>query len=315
MPAAMPSSSPREIDPLALRHILRRLQRAPGPPWLHDEVASRLAERLAVVRLRPAVVLDWGAALGASAGRLRQVYPAAAITAVESEAAAAPAAAPAASGPLRWLQRFRPAAPRPLAAAEVPAGAAQLVWSNMLLQRVADPPPLMAGWLRALAVDGFLMFSTLGPGTLDDLREVYRDAGWGPPMAEFVDMHDLGDMLVHAGFADPVMDQEVLTLHWADADAALAELRALGGNAHPARLAGLRTPRWRDRLRAALAARADAAGRIALRFEVVYGHAVKPPPRPAVAPSTAVSLDDMRAMVRRPRGGTQGSSGGAEGLG
>jgi malonyl-CoA O-methyltransferase len=312
MPAAMPSSSPREIDPSALRHILRRLQRAPGPPWLHDEVASRLAERLAVVRLRPTVVLDWGAALGASGERLRQVYPAATVHAVESELLVAPAAA---SRPLRWLQRLRPAAPRPLAAAEVPAGAAQLVWSNMLLQRVADPPLVMTAWLEALAVDGFLMFSTLGPGTLSGLREVYRDAGWGPPMAELVDMHDLGDMLVHAGFADPVMDQEVLTLHWADADAALAELRGLGGNAHPARQAGLRTPRWQARLRAALAERADAAGRIALPFEVVYGHAVKPPPRPALAPSTAVSLDDMRAMVRRPRGGTQGSSGGGKGLG
>ena len=67
---------------------------------------------------------------------------------------------------------------------------------------------LFERWQRALAVDGFVMFSCLGPGTLRELRALYARLGWRAPAQDFIDMHDLGDMLVHAGFADPVMDQE-----------------------------------------------------------------------------------------------------------
>src|SRR5207247_496200 len=148
-------------------------------------------------------------------------------------------------------RRWR-AAPSALVDNAVPDGDAQLLWANMMLHAAADPQAVFARWHRALAVDGFVMFSTLGPDTLRELRELYRACGWPAPMAELVDMHDLGDMLVHAGFADPVMDQEQITLTWATPQALLDELRTLGGNAHPQRFAGLRTPRWRERLCAAL---------------------------------------------------------------
>jgi malonyl-CoA O-methyltransferase len=114
-------------------------------------------------------------------------------------------------------------------------------------------------------------------------------------------MHDLGDMLVHAGFADPVMDQETLTLVWESPDALLGELRALGGNAAPGRFAGLRTPRWRARLGDALAALAGPDGRPRLSFEIVYGHAFKAAPPPLTDRPTTVSLDEMRALVRSRR--------------
>jgi malonyl-CoA O-methyltransferase len=90
------------------------------------------------------------------------------------------------------------------------------------------------------------MFSTLGPGHLARAARHLPPARLGPAaLLPFVDMHDLGDMLVQAGFADPVMDQELLTLTWADADALLAELRTLGANVSRDRHPGLRTPRWR----------------------------------------------------------------------
>ena len=146
------------------------------------------------------------------------------------------------------------------------------------------------------------MFTTLGPGTLATLASLYGQASWPPPFAPFVDMHDLGDMLVEAGFADPVMDQEVLTLTWPDAHAALAELRGLGGYAHPGRHAGLRTARWREALLQALAGTAGADGRPQLEFELVYGHAFRVARGPKVTERTAVPLEDMRAMVRRGRG-------------
>jgi malonyl-CoA O-methyltransferase len=173
----------------------------------------------------------------------------------------------------------------------------------MGLHGVADPQAEMQHWHRALAVDGFLMFATLGPGTLGSLRALYAGQGWPAPFAPFVDMHDLGDMLLHAGFADPVMDQEQLTLTWPTAEAALAELRGLGGNVATGRASGLRTRRWRDRLIEELQAVCSRGERVALDFEIVYGHAFRPAPRPRLAAETSVPLNDLRTMVRSRRPG------------
>lgn len=290
-------STRRPLDEAALAHVLRRLRAADEPPWLHGEVARRMADRLAVIRKQPSRVLDWWAATGASRAVLSAAYPSAEIVAVEPEAAPAPAVSP-------WWSPRRWGGAKPLqiqAEAELPPGGAELVWANMMLHGVADPQATMVRWHRALAVDGFLMFSTLGPGTLERLRELYAEQGWPAPFAPFVDMHDLGDMLVEAGFADPVMDQETITLTWPHAGAAIAELRTLGGNVDASRHPGLRTPRWRQRLEAALAHGTAPGGRPALAFEIVFGHAFRPPPRPRVAPQTAVPLDDLRSMVRAGR--------------
>jgi malonyl-CoA O-methyltransferase len=285
------SDTRRPIDAMALGRAAAR-QATASVPWLHGEVARRMADRLPVVRLTPTVVIDWWSHAGASRDLLHAAYPKARIVRVEHATAIAKPAQP-------W---WRPRAWRSdaaIGASAVEAGAAQLVWANMMLHAVADPGSLIAQWRRALAVDGFLMFSTLGPDTLQGLRALYRDAGWGSAHAPFVDMHDLGDMLVAAGFAAPVMDQQLLRLTWPTPRALLAELRTLGINADPSRHAGLRTPRWRARLEAALAERADADGRIALEFEVVYGHAFNPPPRARVSSETRVSVEDMQRMVRR----------------
>ena len=294
-------SARRPLDAAALWHVLRRLQSQASAPWLHGEVARRMAERLPIIKLQPDVVLDWSAFLGASRGRLAQTYPKARIVAVEADeprrAATAAALAPPWWSPRRWAA----AAPGVLVESDVGDGAGQLLWSNMGLHLVADPQAVMAQWHRALAVDGFVMFSTLGPGSLQTLASLYAAQGWPAPFAPFVDMHDLGDMLIEAGFADPVMDQEQITLTWASSAALLAELRTLGGNLSPRRLPGLRTPRWQRRLLDALGALAGADGRLSLNFEIVYGHAFRPAPRPRLAAETAVPLDDLRAMVRAGR--------------
>lgn len=297
--AASERSQRRPVDGAALQHQLRRLNRAPQAPWLHGEVARRMAERLPAIRLQPQRVLDWGAFLGGGAAMLREQYPTAELWVVEDDTLRAPDPAPPWWRPARWGLRT----PRRVRADGLEAGGAQLLWSNMGLHFEADPQALFTRWQRATAVGGFLMFSTLGPGTLTTLAALYRVAGWPVPLAPFVDMHDLGDMLVHAGFAEPVMDQETITLTWSDAAACLTELRSLGGNAAPGRHAGLRTPRWRQRLEQALVEQAGNGGRIALPFEIVYGHAFRAAPRARVAEETRVPLADLRAMVRG--GGTR----------
>jgi malonyl-CoA O-methyltransferase len=255
-----------------------------------------MAERLPIIKLQPEVVLDWSGPLGASAALLQAAYPKA------RQLAVAPDAAPQTPTRRAWWDLRRSPAARQEFVAEpaVAPGQAQLLWSNMLLHGCADPPVLIERWQQALAVGGFLMFSTLGPGTLSGLNALYRARGWGSALAPFVDMHDLGDMLVQAGFADPVMDQEQLTLSWPDGDALLRELRGLGGNLSPLRHAGLRTPRWRQQLITALGEGAVDA-RPSLSFELVYGHAFRAAPRVPVQPHSSVSLQDMRSMIKAPR--------------
>lgn len=295
MPAA---ADARTIDANAVRAALRRIARDPQPPWLHAEVARRMAERLPVVRLQPATVLDWWSHTGASAALLRAAYPKARRIVFEPDAALVARSREVSQR--SWWPTRRSAAAE-VRGDEPQAGGAELLWANMMLHAAADLPALFERWQRALAVGGFLMFSTLGPDTLRELHALYRRLGWPAPGAAFIDMHDIGDMLVEAGFADPVMDQELLTLTWNSPQALLAELRQLGANTSPARFAGLRTPRWRARLHEALASLAGADGRIAMSFEVVYGHAFKAPPRIRADAPTTVSMQDMRAMLKTPR--------------
>jgi malonyl-CoA O-methyltransferase len=309
MATVLPTESrPERLDPRALDRAWARLAAQPAPPWLHNEIARRLSERLSIVKQVPTHVFDWWSELGGSAALLAQAYPKATVTGVLRPESARDAAPPDASSASlaavpawrRWLG-LGATGPRAIAQSAVPPAQAQLVWSNMSLHWAQDAPTLMREWQRALVVDGFLMFTTLGPGTLLALRDLYRAQGWGSAHAPWTDMHDLGDMLVEAGFADPVMDQETLRLTWSSAQAALDELRTLGTNTDAARFPGLRTPRWRDRLLAALGAHVDAQGRVVLEFEIVYGHAFKPVPRAKLAAETQVGLDDMRSMLSRGR--------------
>lgn len=173
-----------------------------------------------------------------------------------------------------------------------PDGAVQMLWANMALHMVADPQGLMAQWHRALAADGFLMFSCLGPDSLQELRGLYQAMGWPAPSHDFTDMHDWGDMLAAAGFAEPVMDMERITLTFETPQRLLQELRGLGRNLHPQRFPGLRGRQWHGQLQQALA-----GAPLQLTFEVIYGHAFKPRPRLGMRAETVVSLAQMRETL------------------
>jgi malonyl-CoA O-methyltransferase len=290
----------RALDGVAVDAALRRIARQPQPPWLHVEVARRMAQRLAIVRMQPETVLEWWGHTGASGALLAAAFPQARRTVIEPSDELVQRSRAEAQAP--WWSARRWTGATEVRREDPAPGSAQLLWANMMLHAVPDPPALLARWQRLLAADGYLMFSCLGPDTLRELRDVYRRLGWPPPAPEFVDMHDLGDMLVQSGFADPVMDQETLALTWDSPRALLAELRSIGGNASPARSAGLRTPRWRARLQAELSSLSGPDGRLRLSFEIVYGHAFRAAPREPLAGHTAVTLEDMRAMVRAARG-------------
>jgi malonyl-CoA O-methyltransferase len=272
---------------------------------LQREIGGRLAERLDVVKLAPAVVLDAGCGTGEAIGELAARYPAARVVALD---AAAPMVGAARA---RWqrgrsmLGRLlgpfaRGAAAAPLfvcgdvRALPLPHASVELVWSNLVLQWVDDPRVAFAEFRRVLAVGGLLSFTTFGPDTLKELARAFAGVDGHTHVSRFVDMHDLGDMLVHAGFADPVMDMEMVTVTYATPAALLAELKAIGAtNQTRGRPRGLTGRGRRRALDDALGALAR-DGRIPATFEVVYGHAWKGEPRKTAEGLPIVTLPKRR---------------------
>ncbi|MDZ7918888.1 biotin synthase [Rhodoferax sp.] len=305
----MSSQRPPTIDPVAATRWATLLPRQSESPWLHEEVARRMEERLQWIVQKPQRWVHWGALQGGlqAQGLLGNRYPDSECFVLESTAERAQAALKLIAKP--WWSPGGWGGPK--VKFRAPAQPVQMVWANMALHTAADPEALIAEWHRLIAVDGFAMFSCLGPDTLRELRSVYARMGWPVPSHEFTDMHDWGDMLVHAGFAEPVMDMERITLTYSTPQSLLAELRGLGRNLHPQRFGGLRSRAWLDRLHAALTeglASPAGDGRLQLTFEVVYGHAFKPAPRLHVQAETTVSLEQMRAVLKHgPAGSKSGS--------
>lgn len=261
-------------------------------PWLHEEVAQRMEERLAWIKLQPAAWAHWAPLRGGLQAHqlLRDRYPAAKTHLVEADESQAKRARRALEKPWWTPKRWTGPSMEWGAPAD---GAVQMLWANMSLHMSADPQSLMAQWHRALAVDGFLMFSCLGPDTLRELRALYESRGWPAPTHEFTDMHDWGDMLAGAGFAEPVMDMERITLSFDTPERLLQELRGLGRNLSTARFPGLRGRAWHAKLLQAM------EPPLQLTFEVIYGHAFKPVPRLTMQAQTEVSLAQMRETLHQ----------------
>lgn len=244
---------------------------------LAQEVGRRMAARLDYVRLAPRRLADIGCATGDGVRELMRRYPAALPLAVDYALPMLQVVRQRAF----WWERLRGRAPR-CAQADVrklplAAGCLDLAWSNLMLHWLPDPRPAFAELHRVLAEGGLLHFALLGSDTLKELRAL------GAPVHGFLDMHDIGDMLVAVGFAGPVMEMEMLTLTYRTPRGFLADQRRLG-----VRDALLGSQSWRQ-WRRIFAAWPREGDRLPARFEIIYGHAWKAPPRLA---------EDGRAIVR-----------------
>ncbi|MGH8764546.1 MAG: methyltransferase domain-containing protein [Burkholderiales bacterium] len=254
---------------------------------LEAEIGGRMLERLDYVRLAPRRVLDAGS--GPPQRLVGGRYPRADVIALDFSL-----------GMLRagssWRDFFRRRISICADFARMPlaAGSIDLAWSNMALHWAADPLAVLHEFHRVLATGGLLMFSTLGPDTLIELRAAAGEAR----VHAFADMHDLGDMLVAAGFAAPVMDMERLTLLYENADALFADLRATGqtGAQRDMQARGLSGRRFLSELRRKLdAGKRD--GKLPVSFEVVYGHAWKAAARKTADGSSIVQFERSRQMA------------------
>lgn len=275
-------------DPLDLAAVRRAFDQAAARYDAHAvlqrEVCDRLLERLDFVSLDPATVLDLGAGTGYGLERLRLRYPEAGLLALDIAPAMLAAARERLPRP-GWLDRARTLLPAggsaqptdfvcaDMAALPLAANSVQLVWSSLALQWAQDLEATLKGIHRTLAPGGLLMFATFGPDTLKELRSAFAGIDASPHVNRFTDLHDIGDMLVHAGFAHPVMEMEMLTLTYADLKALMRDLKGMGAhNASVDRARGLMGKSAWVQLEAAYA-RHRTAQRLPATFEVIYGHA------------------------------------------
>jgi malonyl-CoA O-methyltransferase len=252
-----------------------------------------MQERLDWIKRKPGSWVHWEPLRGGlqAHGTLVQRYPKAVCTVVESDSAGVDRITQVVTKPWWQPQRWLQVPTSFVTEVESPA---QMLWSNMALHMSADPQALMTQWHQALEVEGFLMFSCLGPDSLMELRALYQELQWPDPAHEFTDMHDWGDMLASSGFAEPVMDMERITLTFESPERLVHELRGLGRNLHVGRFARLRGRHWHQDLLQALQRKP-----LQLTFEVIYGHAFKPSSRLSVSAHSEISLDEMRAALAR----------------
>ena len=235
---------------------------------LQGRVGDELLERLELFDFSPALILDLGAGTGRLSDRLKRRHRRSRVIAVDL----APGMLREAARRQRWLRRFdrvcADAARLPLA-----SESADVVFSNLMLQWCDPPDSALAEVRRVLKPRGFLAFTTFGPDTLKELRSAWGEVDANTHVNRFLDMHDVGDALVRAGFTEPVLDVERLTVTYADVMSLMRDLKSIGAR-------NMTAGRWRsltgkDRLRRMTdryeAYRRD--GRLPATYEVIYGAA------------------------------------------
>ena len=242
---------------------------------LQREVGDRLLERLDLMRLEPTRILDVGAGTGGCTAALAERYPKAQVVALDLAPAMLGQARGRLSGWRRW-RRGHGFVCGDAAALPLEAGSVDLLVSNLTLQWCPDLPATFAEFRRVLRPGGVALFSTFGPDTLKELRTAWAAVDDEVHVNRFEDMHNVGDALVQAGLAEPVMEREDLTLTYGDARDLMRDLKGIGAhNVNAGRRRGLT---GRRKLQAMLEAyegfRRD--GVLPATYEVVYGHAWAP---------------------------------------
>ena len=265
---------------------------------LQRRVRDELLSRLDYVKLEPAAVLDLGAGTGHAALALKRRYPASTVLAVDLAESMLREARRRQTLFRRFQRVCADAAALPLRSASV-----ELVFSSLMLQWCDVPDGVFAECRRVLRPGGLLSFTTFGPDTLVELRRAWAAADDGVHVSRFLDMHDVGDALVRAGFAEPVMDVDRVTLTYAEVRDLMRDLKAIGAhNAASGRRRGLTGRSTFARVVDAYE-RERRDGRLPATYEVVYGHAWAP----AVDGRRADSSGEVRVPIhsigrRRPGG-------------
>jgi malonyl-CoA O-methyltransferase len=291
----MPDRVPDFVPPAPIdKHRARRAFSRAADTYdevavLQREIGDRMLERLDYVRLEPRVVLDAGCGTGAAIDSLARRYRKARIIALDF-------ALPMLAHARRrgsWLRRpgcvCGDIEHLPLRDHSV-----DLLFSNVVLQWSTDLERVFAECCRVLRPGGLLMFTTFGPDTLKELRAAWAEVDGHSHVSPFSDMHDIGDLLVKASFADPVMDAEWLTVTYSGVDDLMRDLKVLGaGNATAERPRGMTGKERMAAMRSAYES-FRSADRLPATYEVVYGHAWAPLQRRGDRGEVLITPDQIR---------------------
>ena len=246
---------------------------------LQREVCTRMLSRLDLVKITPERILDAGAGTGGAARILAQHYRNSQVIALDCALDMLRQAMTKES----WISRktgygLIPKVCGDLEQLPFANAGFDLVWSNLALQWCNDLDIVFVGVNRVLRAEGLFMFSTFGPDTLKELRTASHADSDHIHVSRFIDMHDIGDALMHAGFSAPVMDMEYFTLTYDDVQGVMRDLKAIGAhNATQGRRRGLEGKGFLQHLTERYEHfRRD--GKLPATFEVVYGHAWKGEP-------------------------------------
>lgn len=250
---------------------------------LQREVSDRMASRLDYIKVSPKVILDAGSGTGYGAAELRRRFPEARVIELDLAATMLLASREKQQSGSLLGKLFRRAQPwqlcadlecLPLADASV-----DMIWSNLAIQWVNIPDGVFAEFQRVLKPEGMVMFSTLGPDTLLELRSAFAGIDGATHVNQFIDMHDLGDALLSSGFAEPVMDMDKIVLTYPRVRDVMQDLKAIGAhNATAGRGRGLMGKLAWQKVEAAYELRRQ-DGALPATYEVVYGHAWKGAPK------------------------------------
>lgn len=257
---------------------------------LQREVSNRMFERLELIKYMPGRILDAGCGTGYGSRKLAGRYPDSQLLAADIAVGMLQQSRlqdeQQQGGGLRFWP-FRKKSGVQYACVDIEQlpfkdESIDMVWSNLTLQWCSDLERTFREINRVLTTDGLLMFSTLGPDTLKELRHAFAQVDQYAHVNRFIDMHDIGDLLVHNRFATPVMDMEYITLTYDDVRSVMHDLKAIGAHTVvQGRHSGLTgKTKWQKVIAYYEAMRAN--GKLPATFEVVYGHAWKLPPRQTV---------------------------------
>lgn len=247
--------------------------------FLQKEVSERLLERLDLTAVTPVRVLDVGCGTGRPTRALAKRYPKAEVIGVDL----APGMLAVAESHQPWLGRKVRYLQAEASAIPLPEASCDILYASLVVQWCDDLDKTLLEWRRLLKPHGLLLFSTLGPDTLKELRAAWSAADGYTHVNRFLDMHDVGDALIRAGFVEPVMDVEHLVLTYQDARGLMRDLKTIG--AHNVTAGRRRGLMGRGRLQAFTAAyeKFRSGSRLPATYEVVYGTAWAPKFMPAAA--------------------------------
>jgi len=252
---------------------------------LQKQVRDEMLNRLDLVKLNPHTILDAGCGTGIASQSLQQRFAKAQVVSLDF---ALPMLQKTRStgknaGLLRQVKNLLGGVKQNLLCADIESlplanASIGLVWSNLAIQWCNDLDAALQEFHRVLQPEGLLMFSTFGPDTLKELRLATSGQVGATRVSRFIDMHDIGDALVRAGFSAPVLDVERFTLTYDDVKSVMRDLKSIGAhNATDGRARGLSGRGFLTKLEASyeqfrLGEKLD-GGKLPATFEVVYGHA------------------------------------------